>query len=188
MSAQRFLLTTLLILALLASGASASPAEPAASPAAPAPASAPVAPGDEYWATGYHLPGMDGSVNALAVGPDGSLYAGGEFDYVDGVSAQRIARWDGSEWHPLGSGLGGSVFPAVHALAFGPDDSLYAGGNFGVARWDGVTSSWHPLGSEMNGMARSTPGATSPQLAGSQPTASPAGTVRLRRGIPWAAE
>ncbi len=46
-------------------------------------------------------------VNALAVGPDGSLYAGGDFDTAGGVPAKAIARWDGttSSWHPLGSGM-----------------------------------------------------------------------------------
>ena len=62
MTTQRFVLTSLLILALLVPGASASLAQPAASPAAPAPASAPAAPGDEYWAAGFNLPGMNGTV------------------------------------------------------------------------------------------------------------------------------
>lgn len=98
--------------------------------------------------------GMDGyyedSVGALAVGPDGSLYAGGPFTTVSGVAVNCIAKWDGSNWSALGSGMGGTVL----ALAFGPDGSLYAGGQFTtaggmpanyIARWDGVT--WHPLGS-----------------------------------------
>lgn len=65
-----------------------------------------------------------------------------------GQPAARIARWDGSQWLPLGSGLGG----IVHALAVYNGD-LYAGGQFlvaggvpvnGIARWDG--SSWHDVG------------------------------------------
>ena len=100
-------------------------------------------------------------VRALAVGPDGSLYAGGLFDTAGGVLANGIARWDGAAWHPLGSGMGGLAEPndpTVYALAFGPDGSLYAGGKFTeaggaaanyIARWDGAT--WHPLGSGMAG-------------------------------------
>jgi WD40 repeat protein len=118
-----------------------------------APASAPAAPGDEYWAAGFNLPGMNGDVSALAVGPDGSLYAGGWFTTAGGVAASHIARLDGSQWHPLGSGMNGWV----RALAVGPDGQVYAGGYFTtaggvaanyIARWDGT--SWHPLGSGMN--------------------------------------
>ncbi len=49
-----------------------------------------------------------------------------------GVAANRIARWDGAQWHPLGSGLtvswtgGASVF----ALTSRPDRLLYVGGDF----------------------------------------------------------
>ncbi len=122
-------------------------------PAGAAPASAPAAPGDEYWAAGYNLPGMNDDVYALAFGPDGSLYAGGSFTTAGEVAANYIARWDGSDWHPLGSGMDYYVY----ALAFGPDGSLYAGcltacvGGLGnsIARWDGVQ--WHPLGSGVGG-------------------------------------
>ncbi|MCA9118456.1 MAG: WD40 repeat domain-containing protein, partial [Planctomycetaceae bacterium] len=110
--------------------------------------------------------GMGGEypyVYALAVGPDGSLYAGGTFTTAGGIAANYIARWDTatSSWHPLGNGMGGGYgYPYVYALAIGPDGSLYAGGGFTtagevtanyIARWDGSTSSWHPLGSGMNG-------------------------------------
>jgi WD40 repeat protein len=97
-------------------------------------------------------------VSALAVGPDGSLYAGGDFTTAGGVPTNYIARWDGSQWHPLGSGVGGGDDPRVHALAFGPDGSLYAGGYFttaggvaanSIARWDGFQ--WYPLDGGMGG-------------------------------------
>jgi WD40 repeat protein len=109
--------------------------------------------------------GMEGDypssfVADLAFGPDGSLYAGGHFWTAGGVIVRNIARWDGSQWHPLGSGMGGGDYPEVPALAFGPDGSLYVGGGFTtaggvparyIARWDPATSSWHPLGSGMGG-------------------------------------
>jgi WD40 repeat protein len=101
-------------------------------------------------------------VYALAIGPDGSLFAGGLFFAAGGVAAGNIARWDlaTSSWHPLGSGMGGGVEACVYALVVGPDGSLYAGGDFTsaggiaanyIARWDPATSSWHPLGSGMDG-------------------------------------
>ena len=129
------------------------PLAPAEAVLRSAPASAPASLGDEYWAAGFNLPGMSEKVNAMAFGPDGSLYAGGGFTAAGGVAANRIARWDGVQWHPLGSGLD----DWATALAVGPAGSLYAGGYFytaggvavnRIARWDGAQ--WHPLGSGMD--------------------------------------
>jgi WD40 repeat protein len=97
---------------------------------------------------------FDGWVYALAIGADGSLYAGGEFDMAGGLSANHIARWDGVAWRPLGAGVDGGQYTRVSALAFGPDGSLYVGGDFwyaggtpagNIARWDSKTSSWHNM-------------------------------------------
>ncbi len=100
-------------------------------------------------------PGTGGSINTCAVFDDGSgpaLYVGGDFLDVGGVSASRIAKWNGTSWSPLGTGLNSSV----HALAVfddGTGPALYAGGRFSqaggssanlVAKWNG--SSWSPLG------------------------------------------
>jgi len=99
---------------------------------------------------------MNYYVTALAVYDDGSgpaLYAGGEFSTAGGVAAMRIARWNGSSWSSLGSGIS----RAVNALAVyddGAGPALYAGGYFTaadgvaanrIAKWDG--SSWSALGS-----------------------------------------
>ena len=94
------------------------------------------------------------SVNALAVLANGDLVAGGNFTTMGGVAANRIARWDGSSWAPLGSGTNSTVNTLV-ALANG---DLVAGGSFTtiggvgasrIARWDGV--SWSPLGVGVSG-------------------------------------
>src|SRR5437016_5069875 len=70
---------------------------------------------------------MNGEVDALAVlGSD--LYAGGEFTTAGGSAANRIAKWDGSSWSALGSGMNGTVV----ALALSGSD-LYAGGGFTTA-------------------------------------------------------
>src|SRR5262245_47584000 len=102
-----------------------------------------------------------GSVLALTVYDDGggpALYAGGGFTSIGGVPASKIAKWDGSSWTPLGSGVtgGGSVqAPVVDGDGGGP--ALYAGGGFTsmgglpanrIAKWNGV--SWTTLGSGMN--------------------------------------
>ena len=46
---------------------------------------------------------------ALAV-YNGDLIAGGDFTSAGGASAAHIARWNGSSWQAVGSGIGGSVF------------------------------------------------------------------------------
>jgi hypothetical protein len=86
---------------------------------------------------------------------DGSgpaLYAGGTFQSAGGVSASRIARWDGQGWSPLGSGMNNTV-ESLAVFDDGSGPSLYAGGLFTtaggqaanhIARWDG--QGWSPLG------------------------------------------
>ena len=117
------------------------------------PTSTPAAPPGGSWVSGFGPLGLDSWVSDLAVGPDGSLYAGGDFAIAGDVAANRIARWDGAAWQPLGSGMNNTIY----ALAVGPDGSLYAGGAFttaggvaakSIARWDGAA--WQPLGSGMN--------------------------------------
>ena len=98
-----------------------------------------------WYPVGSGIPGgNETSIWGLAFGPNGSLYAGGYFEIVGGVEANNIARWDGSEWHSLGSGMDG----LVSTFAFTPDGSLYAGGGFNtaggipssrIARWTDVS-------------------------------------------------
>jgi hypothetical protein len=90
-------------------------------------------------------------VSALAVSGT-NLYAGGSFTTAGDAAATNIARWDGSNWSPLGSGLTGG-YGTVFALAVS-GNLLYSGGMFTIAggtaanyiaNWDG--SSWSALGS-----------------------------------------
>lgn len=84
----------------------------------------------------YHLPlgsstwvaigdTSGGDVNALAWSDDGYLYAGGNFTTIGGVSASRVARWNGVAWEAMGPGLNANG-PA--AIAAGPLGRLYVGG------------------------------------------------------------
>lgn len=92
------------------------------------------------------------------------VYVGGNFANLGGD--QRIdylARWDGSEWHPVGNLTqgNGSVNSTVFALAVDGTD-LYVGGQFTqvenegtvvsgavrIAKWNGAT--WSALGSGVN--------------------------------------
>jgi len=84
--------------------------------------------------------GTNGYVSALAVHDDGggpALYAGGGFTTAGGVTVNRVARWDGSDWSaligPAGTGISGGGGPRVSALAAynnGAGAALYAGGSF----------------------------------------------------------
>jgi hypothetical protein len=101
-------------------------------------------------------PYYGGAVSALAVSGN-DLYAGGAFPTAGGAPATNIAKWDGTNWSALGSGVGGRYYasfnPSVYALAAaGPE--LYVGGSFtmaggspatNIAKWDGTA--WSALGS-----------------------------------------
>ncbi len=106
--------------------------------------------------------GVNGSVYALTVFDDGTgpaLYVGGEFllPVAVGITANRVAKWNGSMWSAMGSGLGPNPGTArVDTLAAfdnGQGERLYAGGDFTttsgvavnrIAKWTGVT--WLPVG------------------------------------------
>ena len=107
---------------------------------------------DENWISMGRFPGANGAVNAAVVDGSGNLYIGGDFTVVGGAIAIRIAKWNGSSWSALGTGMNDTV----SALAVLGGD-LYAGGFFTtaggvtvnqIAKWDG--SSWSALGSGLN--------------------------------------
>ena len=50
-------------------------------------------------------------IEALTITPE-HVYIGGRFDSVNGVGATNIARWDGTNWWALGSGVTGKDWPA----------------------------------------------------------------------------
>jgi hypothetical protein len=95
---------------------------------APAPARA-AEPGDDHWDDCFYLPGLDGGVRALVADGRGNIYAAGWFTRADGVAVNGVARWDGSRWHPMGTGISGLVY----ALALDGQGQLYAGGSFTTA-------------------------------------------------------
>jgi hypothetical protein len=98
------------------------------------------------------IPGANFVVEATVVDGSGNLYIGGDFTVVGDVIANRVAKWNGSGWSALGSGVNFYVY----ALAVSGSD-LYAGGAFTnaggisanyIAKWNG--SDWSALGSGMN--------------------------------------
>lgn len=91
---------------------------------------------------------------AVAMMPNGDVIAGGYFRAAGGVAANAIARWNGTSWSALGTGILATVF-ALHPLQNG---DLLVGGNFStaggvaaprIARWNGST--WSGLGTGITG-------------------------------------
>jgi hypothetical protein len=79
---------------------------------------------DANWSSMGAFAGADNTVNAAVVDGAGNLYIGGSFSILGEVVANRVAKWDGSRWSALGSGI---HVGWVTALAVS-GSNLYAGG------------------------------------------------------------
>jgi hypothetical protein len=90
---------------------------------------------------------------AMALDANGDLIVGGNFRFAGGVDCNNVARWDGSQWHALGSGVynGGSGMQVSSVATLGTN--VYVAGLFksasavnatNVARWDGTQ--WNAMG------------------------------------------
>ncbi len=99
-------------------------------------------------------------IRAIAVMPNGDVIVGGSFAAAGAVSASNIARWNGTGWSSLGSGVNGPV----EALIVLPNGNIVAGGDFTtaggatarhIARWNGT--SWSEFGGGVNGDTRDGP-------------------------------
>jgi hypothetical protein len=109
--------------------------------------------------------GVGGIVTAVrAIASDGNdVYVGGLFTGVGKIRASRIARFDGTNWYPLGSGVRGTnnssfnTGTTVNAIAVN-GSNVYVGGIFtnaggvavnNIACWNG--GSWSALGNGIPG-------------------------------------
>jgi trimeric autotransporter adhesin len=99
----------------------------------------------------------NGPVRASTVAANGDVVVAGDFTSIQGVAANRIARWNGTTWAPLGAGMNESVL----ALLTLPNGDIIAGGGFTqaggipvsrIARWNG--SSWSDVSGGRNGVVR----------------------------------
>src|SRR5262245_66568078 len=90
--------------------------------------------GQAWTKLGNGPPSAGVPARALAVYDDGTgpaLYAGGPFRQPEGPG-NRIAKWNGTAWSPLGTGMNAMVRAlAVYDDGSGP--ALYAGGDFSMA-------------------------------------------------------
>lgn len=93
----------------------------------------------------------NGPVYALGQAPNGDIIAGGHFDSSNGLPVNNIAKWNGSSWVGLGTGLKRTdgTYSEVRAIAFRPNGNILVGGYFdnaggqvvnGIAEWNG--SQW----------------------------------------------
>ena len=85
-------------------------------------------------------------------GTGSALYAAGEFTEANGAPAAHVARWNGSSWSALGSGLDGNA-NVLCLWDDGTGPALIVGGSFDhaggvdaghIAKWNG--SSWSDIG------------------------------------------
>jgi len=105
--------------------------------------------------SGFFVPLSTAAIYAMAVLSTGELVVGGDFQTANGVAAPYVARWTGTTWAPLGTGMNSPV----RALAVTPSGLLIAGGDFTiaggvmcnhVAKWNGTA--WSPMaGGAQNG-------------------------------------
>jgi hypothetical protein len=102
---------------------------------------------------------LPAEVESLLVLPNGDVIAGGTFSgATQGGTYDRIARWNGSAWSQLGTGIGGPAGSGVHTLARLANGDVVAAGDFasagsvsatGVAVWNGA--SWASMGAGVGG-------------------------------------
>jgi hypothetical protein len=108
--------------------------------------------GDKIWSDRFGIAGVAGAIDCILI-HDEDIYIGGDFSFVNNIPVDKIARWDGSQWHPVGEGLDGWV---VTMEIVG--DDIYVGGNFTIAsagamhiaRWNMATQTWHSVGGGTN--------------------------------------
>ena len=115
------------------------------------------------WTSMGTVVGADSMVYCYTEDTNGNLYMGGSFSVIGTNIVLSIAKWDGTRWSALGTGLSGTVY----AMAF-VGTNLYAGGSFNwspspsgvgngtflgqIGKWNGTT--WSALGGGLNTTVR----------------------------------
>jgi hypothetical protein len=130
-----------------------------------------------------------GFVRAIDVSGD-DVYAGGVFSSVGGILANRVAKWNGSAWSALGSGIAGPTTMQVRSITHSGND-VYFGGVFtnigginatNIAKWDGAN--WSALGGSLNSNVNALAVSGGELYAGGAFTM--AGTLPVNRVAKWA--
>ena len=88
-------------------------------------------PSTDTWARVGGASDFTGPVYAIAEGPDGTIYIGGQFENVTDPAGDWIVQYDGTTVTPVKVGGTGNV----RHIVVGLDGTLYLGGGF--VAWDG---------------------------------------------------
>tara|TARA_R110001592_G_scaffold53477_1_gene163917 strand:+ start:1295 stop:2581 length:1287 start_codon:yes stop_codon:yes gene_type:complete len=86
------------------------------------------------WVSATPFPDPNEYVNCI-LKYNGELYIGGEFTQVGGLVASKVAKWSGTNWSTLGSGLNYTVNDLIEY-----NGDIYAATTWGIYKWDG--NSW----------------------------------------------
>ncbi|MFI4916380.1 MAG: GC-type dockerin domain-anchored protein [Phycisphaerales bacterium JB060] len=112
---------------------------------------------------GQGLPREASAVATFDEGDGPALFVAGDFEYINGVEMNGIARWDGAGWSPLAGGIGDTSRLSHYVSAMAPFDdgsgpALFVGGGMTVdrgapadyiARWNGTE--WSAVGPGLDG-------------------------------------
>lgn len=110
------------------------------------------------WLPGQGIPGLDGAITAMTAwenGPGPGLYVGGSFELAFGdIPLRHVARWDGSTFSPLGSGVDRDVLALTvfdgELIVAGHLQSADGTPARSIARWNG--SRWASLADGTDGI------------------------------------
>jgi hypothetical protein len=83
---------------------------------------------DANWISMGGIPGANSIVNAVAVDSQGTLYVAGSFTAVGNIRADRVAKWNGTNWSALGLGLNGTRWRSPERTFLWVDNSQRQGG------------------------------------------------------------
>ena len=138
------------------------------------------------FSNGIGIEGSQISIQINAILVNGSdIYVGGQFESIGSLICKNVAKWDGSSWSRLGSGMNSLVRALAHDGTY-----LYCGGGFSVAggisasriaKWDGT--SWSAMGSGLNNYVNCLTIFNSTLYAGGEFTGS--GATPLNRIARW---
>ena len=146
----------------------------------------------------FGSPNLDAGVWSLVRLANNDLLVGGSFRNIGGIQANRIARWNGTTWSTLGTGIDQSIVSRVNAIVEMPNGDIVIGGWFStagsvsankIARWNG--SAWSPLGTGMDANVYALAALPNGQLvAGGNFTlagGTPVNNIALWDGTSWSA-
>lgn len=132
--------------------------------------------------------GCNNDVLAFAIDTaKNELYCGGDFTMAGGVTNNRVAKWDGTNWSSLGTGMDGSV----NALCYF-NGEIYAGGQFfmaggnvcrNIAKWNGTN--WVALATGFNSAVYSLAVYNGELYAGGVFTGPGSGSGTIKRLAKW---